>query len=212
MSPTLHSIRERVMKKLTKRQEQVFSYILECIQKRGRPPTIREIGSHLGISSTNGVRDHLLALRRKGYLMETPKGQGIEVAPEFRQDNDIPIIGQVPAGTQMLAVENYEGSLLEELVGSSNDEVFALRVKGQSMIEAGINDGDYVLVRLNDHVEQGEIGVAYIGEDATVKRIYREKDCFRLQPENSAMDPIIVTDQEEFRIAGKVIGVVRKIQ
>lgn len=200
------------MKPLTKRQEEIFQFILSAIDDRGRPPTIREIGTQFNISSTNGVRDHLLALKRKGYIIDTPKGQGIAVAPEFRQTaHDIPIVGRVPAGPQKLAIEDLQGTLMDELVGNQKDSTFALRVQGESMIEAGIYDGDFVLIRKAPQVEQGEIGLAYVDGEATIKRIYKEKDHYRLQPENSGMDPILVYPNENFQIAGRVVGVVRKL-
>ena len=199
------------MKTLTKRQDEIFQFILETIDDRGRPPTIREIGTQFHISSTNGVRDHLLALKRKGYIIDTPKGQGIEVAPEFRQiTHDIPIVGRVPAGPQKMAIEDHQGTLLDELVGGHPEATFALRVQGESMIEAGIFDGDFVLIRKTPQVEQGEIGLAYVDGEATIKRIYREKDHYRLQPENPGINPILVYPGENFQIAGRVVGVVRK--
>ena len=200
---------------LTDRQRQVLDFISDSIRKRGYPPTLREIGSHFGIRSTNGVNDHLRALEKKGFLhREDLKSRALR--PLFTEDNfvEVPILGQVAAGQPMLAVQNYEDTVkIDRFFIGQNREVFALRVKGDSMIEAGIFDGDFVFIRKQLKAEPGEIVVAMIGDEATVKRYYPEGDTIRFQPANAAMSPIIVRkrDFRSVNLLGVVIGVYRKM-
>ncbi len=179
------------------------------------PPSIRQIGAALGISSTNGVRLHLQALQKKGYIRRSQRtSRGIvslnrlsnAVSPSCSTTVDIPILGRVAAGMPIMATENREGSLTLDASLIKNQESFALRVNGDSMIDAGILDGDIVVVRLQQGADNGDIVVALMGEEATVKRFYREKDTIRLQPENPTMEPIYSTDVD---ICGKVIALVR---
>ena len=200
---------------LTDRQRQVLDFISDSIRKRGYPPTLREIGSHFGIRSTNGVNDHLRALEKKGFLhREDLKSRALR--PIFTEDDfvDVPVLGKVAAGQPMLAVQNYEDTVkIDRFFIGQNREVFALRVKGDSMIEAGIFDGDYVFIRKQLQATSGEIVVAMIGDEATVKRYYPEGDTIRFQPANAAMSPIIVR-KKDFRsvnLLGVVIGVYRKM-
>jgi repressor LexA len=200
---------------LTDRQRQVLDFISDSIRKRGYPPTLREIGSHFGIRSTNGVNDHLRALEKKGFLhREDLKSRALR--PIFTDDDfvDVPVLGKVAAGQPMLAVQNYEDTVkIDRFFIGQNREVFALRVKGDSMIEAGIFDGDYVFIRKQLQATSGEIVVAMIGDEATVKRYYPEGDTIRFQPANAAMSPIIVR-KKDFRsvnLLGVVIGVYRKM-
>jgi len=200
---------------LTDRQRQVLDFISDSIRKRGYPPTLREIGSHFGIRSTNGVNDHLRALEKKGFLhREDLKSRALR--PIGTEDDfvDVPVLGKVAAGQPMLAVENYEDSVkVDRFFIGQNREVFALKVKGDSMIEAGIFDGDYVFIRKQLQASSGEIVVAMIGDEATVKRYYPEGDTIRFQPANAAMSPIIVR-KKDFRsvnLLGVVIGVYRKM-
>lgn len=198
-------------KSLTPRQEQVLEFIQEEIRSRGYPPTVREICQGLGLRSSSTVHAHLSQLEKKGYIRRDPtKPRAIEVLAE---DDDhlipVPIIGRVTAGEPILAVENQEGTMTlpKDFVGSG--ENFLLRVRGDSMIGAGILDGDLVLVRRQDTADNGDIVVALVnGEEATVKRFFREKDYIRLQPENEHLEPIIT---KELRVLGKVIGVLRRL-
>ena len=200
---------------MTDRQRQVLDFISDSIRKRGYPPTLREIGSHFGIRSTNGVNDHLRALEKKGFLhREDLKSRAMR--PLFTADDfvEVPVLGKVAAGQPMLAVQNYEDTVkIDRFFIGQNREVFALRVKGDSMIEAGIFDGDYVFIRKQLQASSGEIVVAMIGDEATVKRYYPEGDTIRFQPANSAMSPIIVRkrDFRSVNLLGVVIGVYRKM-
>jgi repressor LexA len=200
---------------LTDRQREVLDFITSSIRKRGYPPTLREIGSHFGIRSTNGVNDHLRALEKKGFLhREDLKSRALRPLVSEEEMIDVPVLGRVAAGQPLLAVQNYEDTVKVDrfFIGQSR-EVFALRVKGDSMIEAGIFDGDYVFIRKQLQATPGEIVVAMIGDEATVKRYYPEGDTIRFQPANSAMAPIIVR-RREFRsvnLLGVVIGVYRRM-
>jgi repressor LexA len=200
---------------LTDRQREVLDFITDSIRKRGYPPTLREIGSHFGIRSTNGVNDHLRALEKKGYLhREDLKSRALRPLMTEEDFVDVPVLGKVAAGQPMLAVQNYEDTVKVDrfFIGQSR-EVFALRVKGESMIEAGIFDGDYVFIRKQLQAAPGEIVVAMIGDEATVKRYYPEGDNIRFQPANAAMSPIIVRkrDFRSVNLLGVVIGVYRKM-
>jgi repressor LexA len=198
---------------LTARQRHILKFILEQIDSRGFPPTIREIGVQFGISSPNGVRDHLVALQRKGYLKRTPeKSRSLEVAEDLRRDRGKPILGNIAAGKPILAEENFQGLLNLNSLFGREASIFALRVRGDSMINAGIFPGDFVIVKHQPEIDHGEIGVVYIDDEATVKRIFVEGDRLRLQPENDAMDPMFIApDDDRLRVGGKVIGVVRKM-
>jgi repressor LexA len=211
----------RAMTGLTKRQQMVLDYIRESIDKRGFPPTLREIGSVMGIRSTNGVNDHLRALERKGYLKrEDMKSRALRpTAMQSKQqpslsEVEIPILGRVAAGLPAFAEANIESTVTVDryFVGSHRD-LFGLRVHGESMIEAGILDGDFVFVRKQPTAERGEIVVAMIGDEATVKYYYPEKDYIRYQPANAQFAPILVR-RDDFRptqILGVVVGVYRKL-
>ena len=193
----------------------MLDYIERETSSTGVPPSIRQIGTALGISSTNGVRLHLQALQKKGYIRRSQRtSRGIvslnrlstAALPSRSTTVDIPILGRVAAGTPIMAAENHEGSLTLDASLIKNQESFALRVNGDSMINAGILDGDIVVVRLQQGADNGDIVVARVGEEATVKRFYREQDAIRLQPENPSLTPIYSTDVE---ICGKVIALVR---
>jgi len=226
-------------KSLTDRQAAVLEFIRDHIDDSGYPPTIREIGDHLGIKSTNGVNDHLKALERKGFLerqtgksralkpLRTPDGELIvdedpsapepASAPEQMAGDAhaVPMVGRIAAGAPVEAIESTEDFLRvgEGLVGR-DDDLFALRVSGDSMIEDGIFDGDYIFVRRQKTAENGEIVAAMVDGDATVKRFYREDDRIRLQPANEAMEPIYVRarDGRVPQILGKVVGVFRQLE
>ena len=200
--------------KLTARQKQVYDFISGRILEKGVSPTIREIGKQFSISSTNGVRSILNALIKKGYINKTPLvSRGIELAKQMKLTvRQLPLVGTVPAGTPILAEENIEGNIAVDTSFVPSGEVFTLRVTGDSMIGAGIFDGDYVVVRKQAVAEAGDIVVAVIGNEATVKRFYPDSDCIRLEPENETYGPIIVeSDTPGFYVAGKVVGLLRKM-
>ncbi len=197
---------------LTARQKEIYDFLLRTIREKGYAPSIPEIGARFRISSTNGVSDHLKALEKKGYIRRvgkraidllTPLGKAF-----FSDAKQVPILGRIPAGKPVMAEENVEGFLT---VGSeiARGKVFALKVKGDSMIEAGILDGDYVTVRCQATAENGEIICALLNGEVTLKRFFKKGDSVTLKPENKNYDPIAVS-QEEFRVVGKVVGLVRK--
>jgi repressor LexA len=212
------------MQGLTARQEQVLHYIRQSIVERGYPPTLREIGAHMGIKSTNGVNDHLRALERKGYLTREdmksralrPKDMGVGMQRPSANSNDIAdvrILGRVAAGMPLYADEHLIDTVRIDQSLLSSGEVFGLKVSGDSMIEAGIHSGDYVFVRKQATAERGAIVVALIGDEATVKRYFPEKDYVRFQPENSSMAPILVraTDFKPTMLLGVVVGLYRRV-
>lgn len=199
---------------LTSRQKQILDYIKDTLRAKGYPPSVREIGEAVGLSSSSTVHTHLAKLENLGFIRRDPtKPRAIDVLDEapWRQKAMIPVplVGRVTAGHPILAVENIEETypLPAELIG--HDNVFMLTVQGESMIKAGILDGDMVLVRDQDTARNGDIVVALVNdEEATVKRFFKETDCIRLQPENDYMEPIRVRN---VAILGKVIGVFRRI-
>ncbi|HAO99661.1 MAG TPA: repressor LexA [Fibrobacteres bacterium] len=207
-------------KALTSRQREVFEFIKERIQSTSRPPTLREIGVRFGISSTNGVRSILHALAKKQYIERAPKlSRGIDLpevekmAPDYREDVvEVPVLGRVAAGTPILAVENLEGTVVvDREFLMRQDGVFALKVTGDSMKDAGIMDGDMVFARQQRVADPGQIVIALIGEETTVKYFFPEGSYVRLQPANDAYRPIIVdANMPELSILGRVIGVMRK--
>jgi repressor LexA len=224
------------MQGLTDRQQQVLHYIRQSITERGYPPTLREIGAYMGIRSTNGVNDHLRALERKGYLTREDmksralRPRDLDVVPPSENAasgddpaapaNDgelvceIPVLGRIAAGMPLLAEENVLDTVkIERGLVRGGKEVFGLRVTGDSMIEAGILSGDYIFVRKQATAQRGEIVVALIGDEATVKYFFPEKDYIRFQPANSAMAPILVraSDFRPTMLLGVVIGVYRKM-
>lgn len=204
------------MSKLSKRQQQILDFIKQEVKQKGYPPSVREIGSAVGLASSSTVHGHLSRLESKGYIRRDPtKPRAIEIL-EIEDDNIVkreakyvPVVGKVTAGEPITAVENIEEyiPLPERMI--HGDEVFVLTIEGESMIEAGIYDGDLVIVRQQQTANNGEIVVAMTDEhEATVKRFYKEDNFIRLQPENAAMEPIVV---ENCTILGKVIGVFRTI-
>lgn len=218
------------MQGLTKRQEQTLEFIRESIRGRGYPPTLREIGEHMGIRSTNGVNDHLRALERKGYLRrEDMKSRALRVVHDEPESEpalspplevggeetvSVQVLGRVAAGMPLLAEENVVDTVcVDRMMVKGGHDVFGLRVQGDSMIEAGIFSGDYIFVRKQSLAERGDIVVALIGDEATVKHYYPERDYVRFQPANSQMAPILVraTDFKSTMLLGKVVGVYRKL-
>ena len=204
------------MKALTNRQQEILDFITMSISERGYPPTIREIGMKMGIRSTNGVNDHLKALERKGFLVRDDlKSRAMRpVGSALSNDYiDVPVLGRVAAGEPILAVEDAEDSVrIDKVLIGPHREVFALRIVGESMIEDGIFNGDYVFVKKTASADNGAIVIALIDNEATCKRLYREGDSIRFQPANSGMAPIYV-HQRDFRetmIIGIVVGVFRR--
>lgn len=200
--------------RLTDRQRAVLSFIEGCIDEHGCPPTMREIGQALGIRSTNGVNDHLKALERKGYLQrQYLKSRALQPADAGPMVS-VPVLGDVAAGVPLLAVEQVHETLkLDGALLGNRGEIFALRIKGDSMIEDGIHHGDYVFVRKQADAKKGDTVVAMIEGEATVKRFYPEGQRIRFQPANQHMEPIIVSAAEakNVELLGVVIGVFRKL-
>jgi repressor LexA len=223
------------MQGLTHRQSMVLEYIRRSITDRGYPPTLREIGAFMGIRSTNGVNDHLRALERKGYLTredmksralrpsalgEVPangnatNGAGAHHVAEDDRLVEVPVVGRVAAGVPILAEQNVVDTVrIDRMLVRGGKDVFALRIQGESMIEAGIHDGDYIFVRKQPSASRGDIVVALLGDEATVKYYFPEKEHVRLQPANAAMAPIYVraSDFRQSMILGIVVGVYRKL-
>lgn len=201
------------MNTLSEKQFQILEYMKNVVKEKGYPPSVREICEAVGLKSTSTVHGHLERLEKKGYIRRDPtKPRAIEILcqeeeKEARELVNVPIVGQISAGAPILAVENIEDTFPLPVEYLPNDDCFMLRVKGESMIEAGIFDRDLILVRQQSFAHNGDIVVALIEDYATVKTYYKEKDHVRLQPENSSMSPIIVRD---VNILGKVIGLFRK--
>ena len=215
---------------LNEREKDILNFIEQQIKENGYPPSVREIGKSVGLSSTATVHGYLTKLEEKGYVKkENQKGRTLRLLKGLKTENqtkpeefkpegknlysskelvEVPIVGKITAGAPILAVENVTDTFPIPIDFVGNSESFMLTVSGESMIEAGILDGDYILVKKQNVARNGEIVVALIGDEATVKTFYKEKDHIRLQPENSSMDPIIVSNCE---ILGKVAGVFRKL-
>ena len=210
---------------LTARQQEILDFIIDNIESQGFPPTIPEIQEEFSFKSPNGVNDHLEALKRKGYITRYPhksRGIGIINHKNFKNNDnpdvcEIPVIGRIAAGEPILAEENMEGTIFVDrsFIKISNgrlDGIFALRIKGDSMKDAGIFDGDYVIIRQQAQLNNGEIGAVLIDNEATIKRVFMEKNRIRLQPENESMKPMIIDPKEkQISIIGKVKGVMRRI-
>jgi SOS regulatory protein LexA len=197
---------------LTARQKEIYDFLLKMIREKGYAPSIPEIGVKFKIVSTNGVSDHLKALEKKGYIRRVGK-RAIEVLsmlgkPMLTAVREIPILGRVPAGKPFLSEENVEG-LLTITNDMGSGKLFALQVKGDSMIDAGILEGDRVIVKQQGAAENGEIVCALIEGEATLKRFYKKNGVITLKAENEKYPPITVS-QGEFRILGKVVGLMRK--
>jgi repressor LexA len=203
-----------VGKGLTKRQREILGYVMDSMQERGYPPSVREIGAALGLTSSSTVHSHLAALEKKGFIHRDPsKPRAIEILkdgasqPPKRVVN-VPVLGRIAAGQPIFAEENIEDVFPLPRDFVREDAAFILRVRGDSMIEAGIHDGDYLVIRQQATANNGEIVAAMLGDEATVKRFYRERDHIRLQPENSAMSPIIARD---VTVLGKVVALIRRL-
>lgn len=197
---------------LTHRQRQIYDFLLKSIREKGFAPSIPEIGARFKIASTNGVSDHLKALERKRYIRRVGK-RAIEILTPlgkslFAAARQVPILGRVPAGKPLITEENVEG-LLAIPAELARGEVFVLKVKGDSMVDAGILDGDYAIVRSQETAENGEIVCALINGEATLKRFYKKGDAVTLKAENKNYAPMIIS-RGEFRIVGKMVGLIRK--
>ena len=199
---------------LTKRQKEIFDFIRKYAAKTGYPPTVREIGKAVGLHSSSTVHAHLANLEKLGLVRRDPsKPRAIELLIDraknaIQPGNGLPLVGQVAAGAPILAEENIEEYLeIPDVIGGEDGD-YILQIRGESMKDAGILESDYVVVRPSDTANDGEIVVALIGEEATVKRIFHEKDHIRLQPENEEMEPILTT---EAKVLGKVVGVFRAV-
>ena len=219
------------MADLTAKQQEILDYIVEQQSQKGYPPSVREICEAVGLRSTSTVHGYLSRLEKKGFIKRDPtKPRAIEILDRAIQEAsipvptaaaspalsnsaietvDVPILGKVTAGEPILAVENIEDYFPIPVEYTHNSDVFMLRVRGESMINAGILDGDLILVRSQHSAENNDIVVALLGDSVTVKRFFRENDYIRLQPENDFMDPILVRNCE---ILGKVIGLFRTIR
>ena len=207
------------MRELTKRQNEIFEYIKQTVHAKGYPPSVREIGEAVGLASSSTVHGHLSRLEEKGYIRRDPtKPRAIEIVTEqlgepinMEETIHVPVIGKVTAGIPITAVENVEEyfPLREHFTSTHNSDIFILNVVGDSMIEAGILDGDKVIVRSQTIAENGDIIVAMTEEnEATVKRFFKEKAHYRLQPENNSMDPIYL---DQVTVLGKVVGLFREM-
>ena len=198
---------------LTSRQRKILEVIREAVNGRGYPPSIREIGEAVGLTSTSSVPSQLAALERKGFIRRDPtKPRAIELlvdrAKKAVSPGGLPLVGQVAAGQPVLAEENIEEYVEVPPIAGGDDGEFVLRVNGDSMKDAGILEGDFVVVRPQPTAADGEIVVALVGDEATVKRFFKERDHVRLQPENEALDPILSPDVQ---VLGRVVGVCRRV-
>ncbi|MFB5194248.1 transcriptional repressor LexA [Neobacillus sp. KR4-4] len=206
------------MAKISKRQQDILDFIKSEVKSKGYPPSVREIGEAVGLASSSTVHGHLARLESKGLIRRDPtKPRAIEILEADAAAHiprnavvNVPVVGKVTAGLPITAIENVEEFFpLPESLAPADEQVFMLEIMGESMIEAGILDGDYVIVKQQPTANNGDIVVAMTEEDeATCKRFFKEKDYIRLQPENSTMDPIILRN---ISILGKVIGVYRHI-
>ena len=204
---------------LTKRQQEIFDFIKRYSAKYGYPPTVRDIGKAVGLASSSTVHAHLANLEKVGLLRRDPTkpralelldraAAGVQAGVQTFLQPGLPLVGQVAAGQPIVAEENIEEYIQTPSFAGGEDGEFLLRVRGESMQDAGIIEGDLVVVRSQDHAQDGDIVVALVGEEATVKRFFQEADHVRLQPENASMDPIRSRD---VRVLGKVVGLMRNI-
>jgi repressor LexA len=199
--------------KLTKRQQEIFEFIKQYSGRHGYPPTVRDIGKAIGLTSSSTVHAHLANLEKLGLVRRDPtKPRALELLGEAARKltgpAGLPVVGRVAAGAPILAEENIEDYVEVPPIAGGDDGEYVLRVAGDSMIDAGILDGDYVIVHRQETADNGEIVVALVGEEATVKRYFRESDHIRLQPENASMEPIRT---REAAVLGKVVGVCRRV-
>ena len=201
--------------KISKKQSEILEYMKNEILNRGFPPSVREICEAVSLKSTSSVHSHLETLEKIGYIRRDPtKPRAIEIVDDNfnlvrRETVNVPIIGKVAAGEPLLAVQNVEGYFPIPSEYMPNKQTFMLVVQGDSMVNAGIFSGDYVVVEKQENAENGDKIVALVEDSATIKTFYKEKDHIRLQPENDYMDPILIHPEQQFQVLGKVIGVFR---
>lgn len=205
---------------LTKRQQEIFDFIRKHSAKHGYPPTVRDIGKAVGLASSSTVHAHLANLEKIGLLRRDPAkpraielldraaGAAVESVRGLVRSGSLPVVGSVAAGAPMLAEENIEEYVSVPELAGGGDGQYLLRIRGESMKDAGIFEGDYVVVRSQDTARDGDIVVALLGEEATVKRFFHEPDHIRLQPENEAMEPI---RSKDVKVLGRVVGLLRSI-
>ncbi|MDX6661498.1 MAG: repressor LexA [Solirubrobacteraceae bacterium] len=201
---------------LTKRQQEIFDFIKRYSSRHGYPPTVRDIGKAVGLASSSTVHAHLANLEKVGLLRRDPSkpraiemlDKAVEGVKNVVRPNGLPLVGQVAAGQPVLAEENIEEYVEVPGLAGGQDGEYLLRVRGDSMKDAGILEGDHVVVRPQSTAKDGQIVVALVGEEATIKRFFKEADHVRLQPENPAMEPI---RSREVRVLGRVVGVMRKV-
>jgi len=196
---------------LTARQQQVLEFIRESVRANGYPPTVREICAALKLSSPSTVHAHLANLERLGLIKRDPtKPRALDVVQDLRPRRPLPLVGRVAAGQPILAEENIEELIDVPAFLRRDDDDFVLRVRGDSMADAGIFNGDFIVVHSQDQAQNGEIVVALVGDEATTKRFYNEGRTVRLQPENELYEPIIV-NADEVELVGRVVGVLRQL-
>ena len=201
---------------LTSEQERVYAFIIDWLNKAGFPPTAREIAKGLGYRSQNNVRQHLHLIEKKGYLrIATGKARGIQIKTLFTPAGDnnsleVPLIGRVAAGLPITAEENFEGTVTLDRTLFKGDGLFTLRVKGESMKDMGVFDGDIAVVRQNPSASNGEVVVAVIEGEATLKRFFKRDDAIVLHAENPAYEDIVIAAPQSVYIAGKLVGVIRR--
>jgi repressor LexA len=198
---------------LTKRQQEIFDFVKRYVGEHGYPPTVRDIGKAIGLTSSSTVHAHLANLEKLGVVKRDPtKPRALEVLVHKARgavaQGGLPLVGQVAAGSPVLAEENIEEYVTVPVIAGGDQGEFVLEVKGDSMINAGILEGDHVIVRKQDTAKNGEIVVALVGDEATVKRFFREQEHVRLQPENETMEPILTRD---VKLLGRVVGVCRRV-
>jgi repressor LexA len=201
---------------LTKRQQEIFDFIRKYSAKYGYPPTVRDIGKAVGLASSSTVHAHLANLEKIGLLRRDPSkpraiellDRAVESVKGIVRAEGLPLVGSVAAGNPILAEENVEEYVSVPEIAGGRDGEYLLRIRGDSMKEAGILEGDYVVVRPQDTAKDGDVVVALLGEEATVKRFFREADHIRLQPENDAMEPI---RSREVKVLGRVVGLLRTV-
>ena len=204
-------------KGLTSTQKKVLDFLIHHLREKGYPPTLREIASHFGLKGPRSPQKTIGILERKGYLRKIPGGsRAIEILsfPPVRSSQiiPIPIVGRVKAGEPVLAIENIEGYFNLDRSLASSDDIFLLRVQGDRMIDAHIQDGDFALVKPQPNAENGEIVVALIEDEATIKRIFKKRDLIRLEPANPDMEPIVIKrGEKKVTVVGKVVGIFRKL-
>ncbi len=198
--------------KLTKRQQEIFDFIKRYSARNGYPPTVRDIGKAIGLTSSSTVHAHLANLEKQGVLRRDPtKPRAMEILEKAKKavvPAGLPLVGRVAAGQPLLAEENIEDYVEVPQIAGGDDGEYVLKVQGDSMKDAGILEGDYVVVHSTETARNGEIVVALLGEEATVKRFFKEKEHVRLQPENDALEPILTRDVQ---VLGRVVGVFRRV-